>query len=78
MDKVERDILNVDKLHSNTVESLVGAMKDLHSNEYVHGDLRPQNILAMPDHSVCIMHFFDWAGKIVDACYPHDLNMDVG
>ena len=45
----------------------------MHEKGYVHGDLRPQNILVF-DKGVCILDF-DWAEKCEVARYPKELNM---
>ena len=54
--------------------SLSNAIAVLHSNGYVHGDLRPQNILVVGD-TVRILDF-DWAGMEGTARYPKELNME--
>ena len=51
------------------LEKAVGLM---HSNGYVHGDLRPQNILVV-GNTISILDF-DWAGKYPDARYSSQLN----
>ena len=55
-------------------ESLMTAVQLMHSKGYVHGDLRPQNILVV-DNRVCILDF-DWAGEYPNARYSNQLNMD--
>lgn len=52
-------------------ESLKKALTVLHSNEYAHGDLRPQNILVVGDTVD-----FDWAGVQETARYSKELNME--
>ena len=55
--------------------SLYEAMQKLHSLGFVHGDLRPQNILALPaDKGVRIVDF-DWCGPLGEAKYPADINL---
>ena len=53
---------------------LMEAMEALHSNRFVHGDLRPQNVLVV-GNSVRIVDF-DWAGLEGTARYPKELNME--
>ena len=50
-------------------------MRTLHSNGFVHGDLRAPNILLLKDNTVRILDF-DWTGAGV-AKYPDDLNTSV-
>ena len=51
-------------------------MRTLHSNGFVHGDLRPPNILTLEDGTVRILDF-DWAGHAGVVKYPDDLNTSV-
>ena len=44
----------------------------MQTNDYVHGDLRPQNIIVA-ENKVYIIDF-DWAGKDGEATYPPTLN----
>lgn len=53
--------------------ALEKAVELMHSNGYVHGDLRPQNILVV-GNTIRILDF-DWAGKYPDARYSTQLNM---
>ena len=55
-------------------EALKRAVSLMHTNGYVHGDVRPQNVLVS-DNTVRIVDF-DWAGKHPNARYPPELNMD--
>lgn len=73
MEKVDGVLPPADLDDETTKSSLQSAVDILHSNGYVHGDLRPQNILVKSDHTVCILDF-DWAGKCSSAHYPCDLN----
>ena len=41
---------------------LQNVLEELKSNDFVHGDLRPQNILPLADNSIRVVDF-DWAGK---------------
>ena len=52
------------------------AVKTLHSNNFVHGDLRPSNIPALEGNTVQIFDF-DWAGRAGVVKYPDDLNTSV-
>ena len=57
-----------------TNEGLKNAVELLHNAGYVHGDLRPQNILQMDDSTGPILDF-DWAGEVGSAKYPCGINM---
>ena len=58
-----------------TKASLNNALQILHDAEFVHGDLRPQNIVMTKKGGVCILDF-DWAGKVGEVYYPSDINLD--
>ena len=58
-------------LTPNSLDSLVEATTFMHEKDFVHGDLRPQNILVVEDR-VCVVDF-DWAGELGTARYPPDL-----
>ena len=55
-------------------EALKYAVDTMHEEDYVHGDVRPQNIVVVNDSRVCILDF-DWAGKKDTVRYPVALNM---
>ena len=60
---------------SQTVkQSLRNAVDLMHQNNYVHGDLRQQNILIVSD-TVHIVDF-DWADTEDAATYPPEVNMN--
>ncbi len=61
-----------DKKNPDIKESLQNAIDLLHKNNYVHGDLRRQNIIIRDDGNVCIVDF-DWAGVFRTAKYPMEL-----
>ena len=50
-------------------------MQKAHQDGFVHGDLRPPNIIITNNGPQIID--FDWAGKIGIACYPVDINPEV-
>ena len=58
-----------------TKNGLKEVLRVLHSANFVHGDLRPQNILVTGDQHVCVIDF-DWAGLAGEAHYPSDINLD--
>ena len=54
----------------------------LEEKDYVHGDLRPSNIMISRNmdkegHFKVNVIDFDWAGKAGQACYPIDRNDDI-
>ena len=73
MEKVRGSCLTYDaQLTEPEKQDLQGAMKLWHDNGYVHGDLRPLNILIVKD-SICVVDF-DWAGVCGTARYPVELS----
>jgi hypothetical protein len=46
------------------------ALKLLHDNDFVFGDLRPPNILVTKDCQKVMLVDFDWSGKLGVARYP--------
>ncbi|KAF8551636.1 hypothetical protein OG21DRAFT_1524301 [Imleria badia] len=53
------------------INRLNEVVEELHKNGFVHGDLRPPNILCDPKSDRIMLLDFDWGGKAGDACYPH-------
>ena len=76
MDKVEGTPVRRNELTPSQKRSLQHALHLLHKENYVHGDLRPQNILAQPN-KVCILDF-DWAGECGEVSYPPELSSGEG
>ena len=72
MEKVVGEMMP-NKIQKPVKEALKKAVELMRSNGYVHGDLRPQNILVVGD-TISILDF-DWAGKYPDARYPSQLNL---
>ena len=72
MEKIEGSRLEL-TVDEPVKKSLEEAVKTMHEEGYVHGDLRRQNILVV-DNTVRILDF-DWAGKYPMARYPKELNM---
>jgi serine/threonine protein kinase len=50
------------------------ALKILHANDLVFGDLRSPNILVTAQHQVQLVDF-DWCGKVGEEKYPADINL---
>ena len=79
MQKVEdgkvMNMCTMEDIHEEMKQTLKETVVDMHLKGYVHGDLRPQNVLIMPDNSIRILDF-DWAGKVGEVKYPDDINMD--
>ena len=75
MDKLEgHSITETTDVSDKVKQSLRKAVNLMHEKNYVHGDLRPQNMLIV-DETVCILDF-DWADTEGTATYPPELNMD--
>ena len=72
MEKIQNSVT----LSSACETSLRCAVNTLHSEGFIHGDLRPPNILALADGTVRILDF-DWAGCDGLAKYPKDLNTSI-
>ena len=77
MEKIQNSVtLSSASMNKKLKASLRNAVQTLHSNNFVHGDLRPPNILALEDNTVRILDF-DWAGLAGVVKYPDDLNTSV-
>jgi len=63
-------------LDAEHVEMLRAAMEALHTDGYVHGDIRAPNILITKTGLKLID--FDWCGKAGTARYPADINLTSG
>ena len=48
-------------------------VEKLRNKNFVHGDLRPQNILLLTDGSIRVVDF-DWSGLSEQVKYPLDIN----
>ncbi len=55
-------------------QSLKKAVEKMHESNYVHGDLREQNITVVDDETVRILDF-DWADTEDIATYPPEINI---
>jgi serine/threonine protein kinase len=53
---------------------IADAVTSLHQAGYVHGDLRPSNIVRRNDGGGFLLLDFDWAGKIGEVLYPMNVN----
>jgi serine/threonine protein kinase len=73
MEKLDGKHIDTDSINDRVKQSLKGAVNLMHEKNYVHGDLRSQNILIVND-TVRILDF-DWADTEDTAEYPPELNM---
>ena len=67
------DHFNVQWLKS-AKENLLKIMTKMSSRNYVHGDLRPPNILVVDAGKSFKIIDFDWAGKVGKMKFPEDIN----
>ena len=62
-------------------EAVESILKTLDSKDYVHGDLRTNDIMIRMDViEKCVdvkVIDFDWAGKAGEVCYPAERNTDI-
>ena len=54
-------------------KDLKEAIDEMHAADYVHGDLRPQNVLVV-NNTIRVLDF-DWAGQTGVVRYPKELNI---
>ena len=77
MEKVQNSVPAITNQHEQQLGSFFAwAVTTLHSSNFVHGDLRPLNILALEDNTVRIVDS-DWVGRAGVVKYPADLNTNV-
>lgn len=72
MEKIYGSMLN-SPVSAEVKTALKTAVEVMHAKNFVHGDLRPQNIPVV-DNKVCLLDF-DWAGNEGTARYPKVLNI---
>ena len=60
-------------------EAVEGILKMLDTKDYVHGDLRTNNIMIRTNEKCVDLKVidFDWAGKAGEVCYPAERNTDI-
>ena len=56
------------------IDCLRNIKKTLQGSPYVHGDLRPNNLIVTSDFNVVKVVDFDWAGEESKVSYPLNLN----
>ena len=61
------------KANASNLKKLSDAIKELHNADFVHGDLRENNVFLTSDGNVAIIDF-DWAGRKHEAKYPLWMN----
>jgi serine/threonine protein kinase len=69
------DSVGYSRQNSKASRCLRQAIKHLHCNGYVFGDLRDPNVLVTQDGSAMLVDF-DWCGKRGEARYPLDINLN--
>ena len=74
MEKIVNGEMINEPVSPQVQQSLKQVLHLMQTKEYVHGDLRPQNIIVA-ENKVYIIDF-DWAGKEGEATYPPTLNCD--
>jgi hypothetical protein len=62
--------LGVDGLSDTIRKDIRNGVNHLHSAGFVHGDIRPPNILIADEGNRVMILDFDWAGKRGEARYP--------
>ena len=67
----------LDSKDSEKTVQLQSILTKLKEGNFVHGDLRPNNLLVCSDGTVKLIDF-DWAGQDGSARYPVELNPEVG
>ena len=73
MEKLDGEHIETDSINDGVKQSLKRAVDLMHEKNYVHGDLRSQNIFIV-NETVRILDF-DWADTEGTAEYPPELNM---
>ena len=68
-------VSDLTSVSQETKNGLKEVLQVLRNANFVHGNLRPQNILVTGDQHVCVIDF-DWAGLAGEAHYPSDINLD--
>ena len=54
------------------------ALKNLHDNQFVFGDLRGPNVMFQQNSNKVLLIDFDWSGKVGEVYYPQRLSNGVG
>jgi hypothetical protein len=78
MEFLEGRMLSEESSYSPAIcEAIRNAVKLLHGQGLVHGDLRVPNIMVTPtaNGDTAKIVDFDWAGKNGEVKYPHDVNL---
>ena len=58
------------------VDAVDEAVRKMHNEGFVHGDLRLPNVMVGPNNSIKIIDF-DWAGRIGEVTYPPLMNSEI-
>ena len=75
MEKVDGTLASMASITPGVTNAFKKAVALMQQNNYVHGDLRPQNII-ITDNSVRILDF-DWAGQEQTVRYPSALDITI-
>ncbi|KAI0089695.1 hypothetical protein BDY19DRAFT_119915 [Irpex rosettiformis] len=76
MDYVESREVDAIGEYPGAVQALRRAVRVLHDEDLVFGDLREPNVLVTEDGASAMLVDFDWCGKVGEARYPNDINLD--
>ena len=72
MEFIDRQSAFATSLTASQCLALRDAIKVMHEQNFVHGDLRPPNVHIGKDGKVYVLDF-DWAGLVGKAFYPFSL-----
>lgn len=68
------DLPDTEQLPRSAFDNIEMQLKELHSQQLVHGDIRESNIFTNKDRTKLMLIDFDWAGVEDDVQYPPYVN----